>query len=249
MTLRTLKTRDEILSSRRELEREGLSFLGSWTLRTLRRYGLWTGVNVGHPIKSWDVLTTTRFLKEHVRTDDPILDLGAYTSEILPILHRLGYRSLTGIDLNPRTVEMPFAADIRYTVGDFLHTPFGPESFAAVTAVSVIEHGFQPDALLGEISRLLRPGGLFVASFDYWSDKIDTSSIRLFNMDWRIFSKSEVHEFLGRAADFGLVPLGEIQDGVGDKAVSWEGKQYTFAWLALRKRPGAPSGGQAAGTH
>ncbi len=236
MTLLTLGSRRDITEARQALRAEGLSFVDGWLLRMLRVRGLWPGLSIGHPVKSWDVLTTTRFLKAHVPPADPVLDIGAYTSEILPILHKSGYLSLTGIDLNPRTRNMPFPESIRYVVGDFLRSPFPSASFAAVTAISVIEHGFQPRPLLSELSRLLRIGGYFVASFDYWPEKVDTSSVRLFGMDWRIFSRQEVSEFLEEARAFGFEPLGPLRYDVRDAAVHWEGRDYTFGWLVLQKR-------------
>ena len=77
------------------------------------------------------------------------------------MLSRLNYRNLTGVDLNPKLVRMPEPDKVRYLVSDFLATPFADASFDAISAISVIEHGFQCDRLLGEISRLLKPAGYF----------------------------------------------------------------------------------------
>ena len=163
------------------------------------------------------------------------MDIGAYSSEILPVLHRMKYSNLTGVDLNPRIKEMPFANTIRYEVADFMATPFSDASFGAITAISVIEHGFQSERLLREISRLLRPGGYFLASFDYWPEKVDTTGMDIFGMDWRIFSKAEVFDFIDEAQAYGLFPCCEIDLEAGEKVIHWGGKDYTFAWLALRK--------------
>ena len=40
--------------------------------------------------------------------------------------------------------------------------PFEPERFDAVTALSVIEHIFDPYFTLAEIARILEPGGQFI---------------------------------------------------------------------------------------
>jgi len=165
----------------------------------------------------------------------PVADIGCYASEVLVSLLRLGYTSLTGIDLNPRLAEMPHADAIRYEVSDFMKTSFQDGAFQAITSISVIEHGFRPGALLAEMSRLLKSGGFFIASFDYWPDKIDTTGITFFDMDWLIFSRADVEQFISRAAEFGLRPVGELQFLAKDKVINCAGREYTFATLVLRK--------------
>ena len=48
------------------------------------------------------------------------------------------------------------AADIFYTGGEF---PFPDNSFESAIATEVLEHIFNPDQFLGEINRVLKPGG------------------------------------------------------------------------------------------
>jgi SAM-dependent methyltransferase len=201
----------------------------------LNTIGFFSGVTLGDIVKSWDVLKTASFLRDHLSPETPVLDVGAYASEILPVLHRMKYSNLAGVDLNPRIKEMPFADHIRYRVADFMATPFPDGSFGAITAISVIEHGFQGERLLREISRLLTPGGYFIASFDYWPEKIDTTGIDFFGMEWRIFSKEEVLGLIAEGRAYGLSHCGEIDLEADEKVVHWGGKDYTFAWLALRK--------------
>jgi SAM-dependent methyltransferase len=232
-----LRFKSEIRSARNEMRRSGISCLTPWIRRRLHVLGISREVPVGDAIKSWDVLKTAIFLRDHVPPEIPVLDVGAYASEILPVLHRMKYSNLTGVDLNPRVNDMPFADLIQYEVSDFMATPFPDASFGAITAISVIEHGFRSERLLREISRLLRPGGYFLASFDYWPEKVDTTGMDIFGMDWRIFSKTEVLAFIEEARAFGLSASGAIDLEAGDKVIHWEGREYTFAWLALRKSP------------
>ena len=235
MSATVLLKRPEIETARDGLRRIGISCIAPWPLYLLRRFGILGGVNLGDPLKSWDILTSATFIRERLHRDAPILDIGAYASEILPALHRMGYSSLAGVDLNPAVRKMPHANAIRYEVSDFMQTPFKDGSFDAVTAISVVEHGFQSGRLLREISRLLRPGGYFIASFDYWPEKVDSTGIDLFGMDWRIFSKEEVLAFLEEARGYGLSPCGVIDLEAGEKVIHSGGKEYTFAWLALQK--------------
>jgi SAM-dependent methyltransferase len=151
--------------------------------------------------------------------------------------------------MNPDLSKMPYSDQIRYEISDFMKTPFQDASFRAITAISVIEHGFCSDALLKELSRLLMPGGFFIASFDYWPEKIDTSTIKLFGMDWRIFSERDLNDFVQEASEYGFSPVGKINHTAGDKVIHWGGQQYTFGWLVLEKSvSGASAGGGTTST-
>jgi SAM-dependent methyltransferase len=232
-----LKSKAEIGESRRQLHRRELSFARPRWKRLGSRIGISKGIDVGDEVKSWDVLKTIEFIEKNVAKTDPILDMGAFACEILCILHNIGYDNLTGIDLNPRIKEMPYADAVRYEVSDFMHTRFANESFQVISAISVIEHGFNSRLLLSEISRLLRPGGYFVASFDYWPDKIDTAGVAFFGMDWLIFSEQEVREFIEEAKSFGFTTPGKIELAGAEKPIKCANKEYTFAWLVLQKAP------------
>jgi len=235
MTVAVLKNRTQVSDARRELKRRGLDCTSSFATKVLRKLGILPGIDVGDRIKSWDVLQTVDFIGSRLPKDAPVLDIGAHQCEVLPALHRLGYTKLAGADLNPRIVEMPHADVVRYLCQDFLDLPVEDGTFTAVTAISVIEHGFDGPRLLAEISRVLNPGGYFLASVDYWPDKIDTSAVLEYGMDWRIFSEEELRAFLHQAAGHGLLPVGEEDFGARDRVVTWNGRSYTFAWIALRK--------------
>jgi SAM-dependent methyltransferase len=235
MTVEVLKSLMDVSVARKKLHDMGLSCLGGSVVRLARRFGLWPGISVGDEIKSWDVLRTMEFVMAHVARESQILDIGAYASEIPCLLHKAGYHHVAAIDLNPNIRRMPFNDSIRYEVGNFMATSYPDQSLDAVTAISVIEHGFDGVRLLKELSRLLRAGGYFIASFDYWPEKIDTTNVKFFGMDWLIFSKEDVAAFVKQAAEYGLVPFGEMKYAAKDKAIDCGGKQYTFAWMVLKK--------------
>ena len=235
MTVHVLKKESENTNARNEMQRRGLDCTSTWFVRNLRKAKILKGINIGDQCKSWDVLKSLEFIENNVPINGPILDIGAYASEMLCSLHQMNYTSLTGVDVNPHIIDMPHADTIRYLVSDFMHTPFEDASFAAITAISVIEHGFNGHALLTELSRILKPGGYFIASVDYWPDKINTTDIKAFGMDWQIFSQPELISLLEEARSFGLAPAGDLKFEAADPIIKWQGRQYTFAWLVLKK--------------
>lgn len=235
MSLRVLKNKAEIVAARSEMHRLGIDCADGLLRSILKKLHLLSGQRLGDRVKSWDVLHTLRFASEHLSHKESVLDLGSYASEILPALSRLGFSSLTGIDLNPDLKKMPDAGMVKYIVRNFYESDLQSESFSAVTAISVIEHGFDSKRLLFEVSRLLRPGGYFIASVDYWFEKIDTSGIKVFGLDWVIFSQADMQKLLNEASQFGLVPVSELDFTVDQAPIHWQGKCYTFAWFALKK--------------
>ncbi len=229
-----LKHRDAIEIARDELQSRGSNVLDPNIQREFAAHGYVP--RVGDKLKSWDVLKTLNFLEQHIERSSPVLDIGTFCSEIPCSLHRMKFENLAGIDLNPEVKRMPYCERINYTVGDFFHTPFPDASFSAITAISVIEHGFKSELLLEELSRLLSPGGFFIASVDYWKEKISTDGLTWFDMDWRIFSKEEMLAFFDQAARYGLYPIGSMDFETGEKAISWNDREYTFAWFVLQKK-------------
>jgi ubiquinone/menaquinone biosynthesis C-methylase UbiE len=235
MIMEVLQNKLQINKARQVLVNKGASLVESPLRSLMRKLGLVRGVAMGDMVKSWDVLATLNFLENNVKKKEPILDIGCYASEVIVALHKLGYSNLTGADLNPNLQKMPYQNDIHYEITDFMHTKFEDASFRAITSISVIEHGFDEQSLLKEMSRLLRPGGYFIASFDYWPEKIDTTGIKFFGMDWKIFSRNEVIDFVKKAASYGLFPNGEMNYVGQDKPIDCADKQYTFGWIVLKK--------------
>jgi len=235
MSLRVLQAELQVQSARRGLVDRGISSLDGWWPRLSAKIGIRTAPVVGDDRKSWDVLETAQFLEQHLQRGELVLDIGARGSEMLPVLAKDGFTQLVGVDLDHGVLRMPGHGLIDYRVADFMRTGLPDGSCGAVTAISVIEHGYDADGLFGEVSRVLKPGGHFLASFDYWPQKLNTEHRTLFGMSWSIFSADEVKQMLADAARYGLRPSGELQFGAGSPVVGFDGYQYTFAWLALTK--------------
>jgi SAM-dependent methyltransferase len=132
---------------------------------------------------------------------------------------------------------MPFSGKVRYQVADVMTAGYADESFAAVTAVSTIEHGMDVKRFVRDAARILKPNGMLSISTDYWPGKIDTEGIRAFSMPWLIFSAAEIRDLIQTAAQCGLILEGwdgEIPPA-RNAPVEWNGKWYTFIALVFRK--------------
>lgn len=234
MTIEVLRSRAQIESARKELGKRKASFARGGPAPLARRLP-WRAVRgIGDRLKSWDVWRTLRFVEATCPRQAQVMDLGAYESELPYVLGAVGYTRIVALDLTRELAEMPRRRGIDPVRGDFLRLPLRDHSVRAVTAVSVIEHGYRGAMLFEEVSRVLIPGGHFISSFDYWPEKLDTTGINLFGMDWRIFSREEVGELLLEASASGLVPMGGANLQAGEPVARHAGRDYTFAWMVLR---------------
>jgi SAM-dependent methyltransferase len=239
MSVSVLQRRADIDAAAARLRARGLQPRAGdgdllWSLRSVLR----THHRPRRPdaIKSWDVERTLQAIELDIAPDERVVDLGAENSAVLLALARLGYRELDGVDLNPELALAPRGDRIRYHVSDFHSMPFLPDgSCGAVTAISTIEHGWRGPDLLREVSRVLRPGGIFAASTDYWPDKLDTTDRAMFGMSWTIFSRAEITTLLAEAASLGLVPAGDVHLDAAETVIDWNDRRYTFIHLVLRK--------------
>jgi SAM-dependent methyltransferase len=238
MSLVILKSRAEMESASRSLRSRGLgpSRFPDGYARGVA-YVIRTRSRLPPPEwrKAWDLEKTISLIESAVPQDATVLDLGAFNSAVIPALARLGYTNIVGIDLDPRVRCGARRDVVRYVVADFHETGLIDGSCDVVTAMSTIEHGWQGNRLLSEVSRLLRPGGLFIASTDYWPDKIDTSGVMAFGLPWIIFSEQEMRGLIAAAATHNLLPAGVLDFSAVEPVISWSGRTYTFAHLVLKR--------------
>jgi 2-polyprenyl-6-hydroxyphenyl methylase/3-demethylubiquinone-9 3-methyltransferase len=92
-----------------------------------------------------------------------VLDLGCRSGALTR--HFLEGNSVVGLDIDATALEKAAALGIQPVRGDVEETlPFDDGSFDAVVAGELFEHLQFPDALVAEIARVLRPGGVLVGS-------------------------------------------------------------------------------------
>jgi 2-polyprenyl-6-hydroxyphenyl methylase / 3-demethylubiquinone-9 3-methyltransferase len=93
-----------------------------------------------------------------------ILDVGCGGGFLSNHLGSLGHR-VTGIDASRDALAIARRYDhsglVRYQQGDALRLPFDDASFDAVCAMDFLEHVEDPDQVIAEAARVLKPSGLF----------------------------------------------------------------------------------------
>jgi 2-polyprenyl-6-hydroxyphenyl methylase/3-demethylubiquinone-9 3-methyltransferase len=93
-----------------------------------------------------------------------ILDVGCGAGFLANDLAQQGFR-VTGLDASENSLAIARHHDatgtVQYRFGDACHLPFPDETFAAACAMDFLEHVEEPERIIAEIHRVLKPGGLF----------------------------------------------------------------------------------------
>ena len=191
-----------------------------------------------HPerTKNWDLLIALGLILERTPTRGAVLEMGSTQySKLLPWLYLYGYRSLVGIDL---VYDAPILADpIVYRPMDLTRTTFADASFDAIACLSVIEHGVDLGTFARESARLLRPGGILVASTDYWHEPVDTGGQEAYGVPIRILTPADIASLIEAARTAGLRELRPFDSTCEERVVRWKpyGLEYTFAAVAFER--------------
>lgn len=125
----------------------------------------------GGPTRQFTALSLLqRKLDQVPRTDGRIqlLDFGAGSGDRLPELRELiPDLSYTGIDFKVPVNSRHAGDDVRFVAYDGTRMPFDDDTFDLCFSKQVLEHVRHPDQAVGEIARVLRPGGVFAGSVSF----------------------------------------------------------------------------------
>lgn len=127
-------------------------------------------------------MLTARLEKLGLKRGAWVLDLGCGEGRHVHGLHVLGGINVVGLDRDgPSLVKareglamLPAAtATTGFVEGDAYRTPYADATFDAVICSEVLEHLEDYHAALAEITRVLKPGGVFVATVPRaWPERI-----------------------------------------------------------------------------
>lgn len=108
------------------------------------------------------VIKTAHSIMKHLPTD--AVDLGCGGGFISNQLAKAGIKTV-GIDLSDASLKIAAKHDLTksvdYRLGDITDVPLKNDSCDIVTCCDVIEHVNEPQKIINESFRILKPGGLF----------------------------------------------------------------------------------------
>jgi SAM-dependent methyltransferase len=176
------------------------------------------------------------------RQSGALLDLGCSSGAFLESLKGLGWR-LHGIEMSAATAKTAEAASgAEVFVGDITEGPYRPESFDVITCFDVLEHVYEPRAVMERVGKWLKPGGIFYVLVP----NIDSAEARVFRGYWHGLELPR-HLF-----HFSPASLRFLAASVGLREVSLEtrrnpavGTSLRYVWddvfraLGIRRTPAA----------
>ncbi|NUN05161.1 MAG: 3-demethylubiquinone-9 3-O-methyltransferase [Bdellovibrio sp.] len=106
-------------------------------------------------------------IRRHIGYHAEILDMGCGAGHVTNSLAQAGHE-VTGVDLSSTSLKIAEAKDVtgkvNYLRADVYRLPFSRESFDVVVAMDLLEHVMDPQKIITQATRVLRPGGLFIYS-------------------------------------------------------------------------------------
>jgi ubiquinone/menaquinone biosynthesis C-methylase UbiE len=98
------------------------------------------------------------------RTGTRVADLGCGSGVFTDLLQKLGYDSV-GLDLSPKLITLARRkySGVEFLEGDVEHLPFPDSSLDGVLLSGLVHHLPDPTRCAGEVFRVLKSGGSFVA--------------------------------------------------------------------------------------
>ncbi|MGH7599898.1 MAG: methyltransferase domain-containing protein [bacterium] len=134
----------------------------------MERHNQWLAKNdcaalYSHPAQAWRVERILKFTKE---IQGKVLDVGCFVGILSERIVQQGGKELIGMDRLEKALELAAARGIQTALADLDEAVFDfPDNhFDCVVAGEVLDYVFDPDAVLEEIYRVLKPGGKLIIS-------------------------------------------------------------------------------------
>ena len=141
-----------------------------------------------------------RVVAQYITNGSKVLDLGCGQGNCLNTIAGMKECNLYGIDISPEgikkaQVEVPEAT---LMVGDVTNTKL-EEQFDHIVCLQTMEHLENPEDLVKEIDRLLKPGGAFFLTVPYLDHVPSSEHIREFD-------EKDLHSLFNQFKDLWIFP-------------------------------------------
>ena len=106
-----------------------------------------------------------KIIAHHLVDGTKVLDLGCGTGELCKIIsEERPYCIVWGVDFSEEAIKKAseLNKDNKFIVRDITKTDFFDKEFDYVVSCEILEHLEEPEKLIKEASRLLKPGGIFI---------------------------------------------------------------------------------------
>jgi SAM-dependent methyltransferase len=166
-----------------------------------------------------DNLSVSGFINERVseivarfssyRQTNRLLEVGFGAGALLRAAARAGWAA-EGLEISKPAVDHVRKDGLKVFCGPLSEARYPGGCFDVVVATELLEHVDDPESLVREIARVLRPGGLFWAT----TPNVDGITSRILGLDWPMVCADHLHLFsrkgvskLLRSAGFGRVRI------------------------------------------
>ena len=165
------------------------------------------------------------------RQTNRLLDIGCGAGSLLEVARKHGWQA-QGLDVSSHAAKHVRELGFEVFEGELHEASYPAQHFDVVTAAELLEHVFDPRALVQEVARTLRPGGLFWTTTPHARGL----SARVLGLDWRCIWPPEHLQL------FSIGGLKALLRGAGfrDIHVDTTGGNPVEIWHALGKTKSAP---------
>lgn len=175
-----------------------------------RRWSRYVEGTIGSALQALDPPPTGR-----------VLDVGCGTGVLLERIREAhpGVRAC-GADPSPEMIAEAgrrLGDGVHLVIADVHRLPFAGGAFDVVVSTSAMHHWTRPEAALGEIARILRPGGRLVLTD--WND--DFLALRLYSRLLRLTDASHHRSYTAARARELVRDAGLVVDGVQAFRATW----------------------------